>query len=512
MNLRAATLARSRHVVGGAVLCALLAGPIGSAHAAPLPPGPTTTVAAPSPVDPYSSYVGQSTCDPTTKPGTLAVLRLAMDYYRIGRSMAINRECSKGGQSEHKEGRAFDWGLNVANPAEKAAGDQFTEWLIAVGPDEKPGYIARRLGVMYIIWNTQIWSASNASRGWQAYTGSSPHTDHVHVSLSWNGAYQRTSWWTGSLVAQTPFGNVDAITTSDRDLTVQGWALDPDASSPIDAHVYVDGVGVSTSANLPRPDIAAAFGNGERHGFTVTVPQGLGPHTVCTYAIDSDPIGHTALECRTVVVRDSAPTGVVDSVTATSTSITVSGWTLDPDTSSSNEAHVYLDGVGVALLANQARPDIGRIFGRGSQHGFAYTAQVQPGRHDLCVFGINTSGGANTLLLCKSVVAEDTPTAPPYGVIDSIIPSATGVTVSGWTVDPDTTASTDIHVYIDGVGVAARADQVRPDVAAAFGMGDRHGYAYAKPLSAGAHSLCAYAINTGPGSHTLLGCRDFSIP
>ena len=511
MNLRARTLVRSRHLVGGAVLCALLAGPGAPAQAAELPPGPTTTVVAPSPVDPYSSYVGQSTCDPTTKPGTLAVLRLALDYYPVGRNLGINRACSSGGQSEHKEGRAFDWGVNVANPAEKAAGDQFTEWLIAVGPDEKPGYNARRLGVMYVIWNTQIWSASSAGRGWQAYTGANPHTDHVHVSLSWNGAYMRTSWWTGSLVAQTPIGNVDSVTSTDRDITIRGWALDPDTSRSTDAHIYVDGVGVATRASLSRPDIAAAFGLGDQHGFTVTVPQGLGPHTVCTYAIDSDPIGHTALECRSVVVQDSPPSGVVDAVTATRTSITASGWSLDPDTSSPNEVHVYLDGTGVALTANRSRPDVGRAFGRGDAHGFTYTAQVSPGVHDICIYGINTSGGANTLLLCRSVVAQDAPTAPPFGVIDAVTPSPTGVTVSGWTVDPDTTASTDIHVYIDGVGVAARAELARPDVAAVFGRGDRHGFAYTRPLYPGAHSLCVYAINTGPGSHTLLGCRDFAV-
>ncbi|MGV8968743.1 MAG: DUF4214 domain-containing protein [Cellulomonas sp.] len=70
-------------------------------------------------------------------------------------------------------------------------------WLTAVGPDEQVGYNARRLGVMYIIWNRQIWNNSSASAGWRAYTGAVPHTDHVHISLSWAGAYMRSSWWTG---------------------------------------------------------------------------------------------------------------------------------------------------------------------------------------------------------------------------------------------------------------------------------------------------------------------------
>ncbi len=55
--------------------------------------------------------------------------------------------------------------------------------------------MARRLGVMYVIYNRKIWSGW--SGGWENYSGYSPHTDHVHISLSWNGARGHTSFWTG---------------------------------------------------------------------------------------------------------------------------------------------------------------------------------------------------------------------------------------------------------------------------------------------------------------------------
>ncbi len=41
---------------------------------------------------------------------------------------------------------------------------------------------ASRLGVKYVIWNRAIWQASQ-HRGWERYVGSSPHTDHVHISF-----------------------------------------------------------------------------------------------------------------------------------------------------------------------------------------------------------------------------------------------------------------------------------------------------------------------------------------
>lgn len=39
---------------------------------------------------------------------------------------------------------------------------------------------AGSLGVKYVIWNRQIWQPGS---GWTKYTGTSPHTDHVHVSF-----------------------------------------------------------------------------------------------------------------------------------------------------------------------------------------------------------------------------------------------------------------------------------------------------------------------------------------
>lgn len=198
------SLTRSSRPLVGLVLTLALA-LVGATVAAPagaaeLPPGPTAPAAAPDPIDAYVPYQGQSTCDPTVKPGAKYLVDLLQSYYRVGRNSGITRGCSVGGQSEHKEGRAVDWAVNVAHPAEKAAADQFVHWLTATGPDGKVGYNARRLGVMYVIWNRQMWSNSSASAGWRPYTGAQPHTDHVHISLSWNGAYMRTSWWTGTAI------------------------------------------------------------------------------------------------------------------------------------------------------------------------------------------------------------------------------------------------------------------------------------------------------------------------
>ncbi len=159
-------------------------------------PVPTPAAMLPAAADPAASYQPQRSCDPTPKPGVAAFARMVLRTYGVGHSGGIVRDCG-GAISEHKEGRAFDYMLNVNVPAEKAAGDALTQWL--TGPDAHGvmGGNARRLGVMYVIWNRRIWGSYAISAGWRPYYGASPHTDHVHTSFSWDGAMMRTSWWTG---------------------------------------------------------------------------------------------------------------------------------------------------------------------------------------------------------------------------------------------------------------------------------------------------------------------------
>ncbi|MEY2566628.1 MAG: hypothetical protein QOE35_1157 [Actinomycetota bacterium] len=155
-------------------------------------------------IEGYARYEGQSTCDPTPKPGTLALRNLLLSRYPVTRSLGISRGCDVGGRSEHKEGRAFDWGANVTNPAQRAAVDAFLNALFATDSYGHRHALARRMGVMYVIWNGQIWSAYRADAGWQPYSGASPHTDHVHISLSWAGARAETSYYSGTVVTGLP--------------------------------------------------------------------------------------------------------------------------------------------------------------------------------------------------------------------------------------------------------------------------------------------------------------------
>lgn len=151
-------------------------------------------VTLPAALDVQAGYAGQTSCDPTDKPGSVAFGQLLKTVYPRG-VVGISRSCTEAGTSEHKDGRAVDFMINAKDPAQKAVGDAIVGWITA-----NNGEIARRLGVMYLIWDGKFWGGYAPQDGWIPYTGSNPHTDHIHTSLTWDGAMARTSWWTGKAI------------------------------------------------------------------------------------------------------------------------------------------------------------------------------------------------------------------------------------------------------------------------------------------------------------------------
>jgi hypothetical protein len=162
------------------------------------PPPPESL--ATNTIDAHLGYMPQSTCTPKAKPGTTAVLKLLIKAWG-GSSSGISRGCGVGTTSEHKEGRALDWRMSIKSASQRKRVGQAVAWLTA-----NNGEVAYRLGVMYVIWNQHIWSLYYPELGWRkmANRGSvtANHKNHVHISLSWDGAMKQTSWWTGVPVTQ----------------------------------------------------------------------------------------------------------------------------------------------------------------------------------------------------------------------------------------------------------------------------------------------------------------------
>jgi hypothetical protein len=184
------------------LVVALAAGTLslGAAPAqAATPPVPPTPAGLTASIEARQTYVGQSTCDPVAKPGVVAFRDLLLKTYADSSSLGIVRDCGIGGQSEHKEGRAFDWGMSAFNPTQAAEVKALLGWLTKTDQYGNADAMLRRLGIMYMIWNKQIYRAYAPEKGWAAYTGESEHTDHVHFSFGWSGASKVTSYWDGTV-------------------------------------------------------------------------------------------------------------------------------------------------------------------------------------------------------------------------------------------------------------------------------------------------------------------------
>jgi N-acetylmuramoyl-L-alanine amidase len=100
-----------------------------------------------------------------------------------------------------------------------------------------------------------------------------------------------------------PVGLLDKANRSGGQITVAGWALDPDTFGPIDIHVYVGNqVYVRKSNNLTRGDVAALYpGYGSKHGYQYTFPAPPGSTQVCVFAINvSHGTGNPNIGCATV--------------------------------------------------------------------------------------------------------------------------------------------------------------------------------------------------------------------
>jgi hypothetical protein len=105
----------------------------------------------------------------------------------------------------------------------------------------------------------------------------------------------------------------------------------------------------------------------------------------------------------------------------------------------------------------------------------------------------------------------------PLGSLDSVSGNSSGVTLTGWAYDPDSTGATQVALY-DQTSGAVSLGRVstsisRPDVRRAHPAAPANsGWTVTKAMSAGKHVLCAYAINVGSGSqNTTLGCRTITV-
>ncbi len=163
-----------------------------------------TPAAAQADIEDYASYDPSSKCHEKPRAGTAYLARWVVR--RFGSSLAgMSRPCQHEATSEHQTGRAFDWSLDAREKSDRALAHEFMDRIFATDARGNTDAWARRMGVMYLIWNDTMFPAWNGFEP-EPYLSSScktrkkcsrtlRHRDHMHVSLSRDGARGLTSWY-----------------------------------------------------------------------------------------------------------------------------------------------------------------------------------------------------------------------------------------------------------------------------------------------------------------------------
>ena len=207
-------------------------------------PALTASAAA---VEDYAAYDPQSHCVDKVLPGTDFLLRLLVRQHPGTRYASALRACSSS-TSEHQDGRALDWGVDADDPREKALADAWLAKIFTTDRQGNPHAMARRMGIMYIIWDDYIYSAYRNFEP-RLYTTCDPrnkcskttrHRDHVHVSLSRAGAAAQTSFYRARNVPSVPVLHPGTI------------QLDPVSTAEVTFKVPATGSTVRTDFKLTR--------------------------------------------------------------------------------------------------------------------------------------------------------------------------------------------------------------------------------------------------------------------
>ena len=344
----------------------------------PLPPPPAVPDGLPVEVDPLAGYQGQYICSPETKVGAAKLTALIRATYETSSDIWTPRDCNQGGRSEHKEGRALDWMINSAIPNQNAQAESFLNWLLATDENGNEFAMARRLGVMYIGWGDEIWESY--TRQWTELKGcynlqddgydTYCHRDHIHISLTWDGAAAQTSFWGGD-PSPAPF--CSASRTPSSTPLDPGEGLDFIAIAP--KRILDTRAGKGTSQQACR--LAARSSGGAGSPVVVKVARGKG--------VDAKAVAVrvTTMGSNSPGILSAIATGNFDTIVMNAKRESVSILPVASDgtiafTTNSGSTHLTVDILGYFVDPNTADADAGRLLAQANQVVYDSAALAEP--------------------------------------------------------------------------------------------------------------------------------------
>jgi hypothetical protein len=322
--------------------------------------------------------------------------------------------------------------------------------------------------------------------------------------------------WFGPTTAPvgTPEGEI-SVTGSYSGIQLNGWAIDPDAvTSNVVIAVQIGSVWRQVTANSSGTDLSANYpGAGSNHAVNATIPFESGTQVVCLYLVNAGGAGSMgSAGCKTVNIPVApSPVVSIDTVSANSGRIQVSGWAVNPDnpTVGVNLA-INIGSRWIQATGGQANSiAASQVSGAGPNQGFTAQFDAPPGQQTFCVWANKTNGSA-VMVGCRTVLVAEQRAAA--GAIESATVSGNTITLTGWAVWPDS-PSTSVHLAanVGSSWTSISADQNNNAANNSYpGVGNAHGFSVTIPANSGSQSICIWTTNPASGP-SILGCRTVVV-
>ena len=212
-------------------------------------------------------------------------------------------------------------------------------------------------------------------------------------------------------------------------------------------------------------------------------------------------------------VPPGTPEGNLTAVTPSPNSLTISGWSVDPDdVTGTVPVSVQIDSSWYALSANQVGADLSSQYpGAGTAHYFTGTYALSAGNHTLCVYLVNAGGaGGQGTLGCQVVSIPITPA--PVGAITTTSSANGTISFAGWAVRPDAPTAP-VHLAINFGTTWTALTTGDPNAVAptqVTGAGPDQGFSGSFAAPAGSQSFCVWASPT-QGAAIQLACATVTV-
>jgi hypothetical protein len=212
-------------------------------------------------------------------------------------------------------------------------------------------------------------------------------------------------------------------------------------------------------------------------------------------------------------VPAGTPEANLNAVTFAVRTVTVSGWSVDPDAvTGAVPIAVQIDGNWYATTANVPGADLSAQYpGAGGNHYFTGTFPATAGDHTLCVYLVNAGGGGGLGSLgCQAI---NVPSAPaPVGALNATASNGV-ISFTGWALRPDApTAPVQLASAYGNVWTGYTTGLPNSDAKKTVpAAGLNQGFAGSFAAPPGPQTFCIWGIpTTGPAVQFL--CTTVTVP